>query len=48
MGDPERMLLFALADHLGKTVNELETQMSRAELIEWNAYFRIKARERGR
>jgi hypothetical protein len=36
------MSLFSLASHLGKTVHELEA-MPYTELLEWMAYFKIRA-----
>lgn len=39
--DPLRMNLFALADRLGKTVEEI-SEISLDEFHEWIAYFRVK------
>lgn len=39
------MLKFRLADRLGKTVSELELQMSDAEFVHWAAYLDLVGKE---
>jgi hypothetical protein len=42
MERPNRRFLFALALELKCTVGEMEQKLSRSELIEWAAYFRVR------
>ena len=44
----ERVFLFRLAKDLGKTVSELEAELSTKEFVEWIAYYNAvaKAEER--
>ena len=44
----ERVFLFRLAHGLGKTVGELEAELSTKEFVEWVAYYNAvaKAEER--
>ena len=44
----ERLFLFRLAKDLGKTVGELEAELSTREYVEWIAYYNAvaKAEER--
>ncbi|SHE68141.1 hypothetical protein SAMN02745157_0700 [Kaistia soli DSM 19436] len=47
MDDPERVFLFALADHFGMPVADLETRLPHEELSEWVAWQRVMKRMRG-
>ncbi len=39
------MWLFALADRLGKTIGELERELTLDELAEWIAYIRMTSKD---
>jgi hypothetical protein len=39
------LLLFHLAEKLGRTVGELECEMSVSEFFEWSAFFDWRAKE---
>lgn len=41
----ERTFLFRLATELGKTIAELESQLTTKEFTEWAAYFSVLAKE---
>jgi len=42
---PSRRALFAIAERVGCTVEELQGRMSSAEITEWLAYFRLAAED---
>ena len=42
------MHVFRVAQHLSKTVNEIELTMPYSELIEWGAFWKIEAEKHGR
>ncbi len=44
MSRPTRRFMFVLAEHLNKTVSEIE-QISSEELYEWLAYFNLKNKD---
>lgn len=43
--DSEKYFLFFLAETLGKTVSELQYEITESELVYWHAYYDIKNKE---
>ncbi|MFB5622532.1 MAG: hypothetical protein ACE5RH_00925 [Nitrosarchaeum sp.] len=44
-GNPERKFYFFLARELGKTVDEMLSQMPSSEITEWQAFYSIESKQ---